>query len=158
MPSTTDHFGDTVTNFGPLTTTYTAPASCATETRHIFYGNASSPAMIYAQPTCGWPPYDDCYPSGKKYDNLQDIVYSAPSRNYIWYFSPGIACPSGWTTAGTLLLAGTTTTDTHDRHGVFTEDPHHYHPTEVPIAGFPLGRQWHEILDPGETLAYCCPE
>ncbi|PTD01192.1 hypothetical protein HYE67_000100 [Fusarium culmorum] len=51
MPTATEFFGITAWNLGPLTTTYTAPSSCATNIKHPVFVNAISPYSALAFPS-----------------------------------------------------------------------------------------------------------
>ncbi|KAH6970856.1 hypothetical protein BKA56DRAFT_678008 [Ilyonectria sp. MPI-CAGE-AT-0026] len=155
MPSTTAYFGELVTNLGPLTTTFTAPASCATATDHFYYGKNSSLGIIYGQPTCGFKDYGDCIPSGSAYDSLAANMYKSATQPFVHYYSPGIVCPSGWTTAGTLAHANETGPVTGS--GVFTQDPYPYQIDNLPAIQLPEAKVWSEVLVESETLAFCCP-
>ncbi|OOQ90785.1 hypothetical protein PEBR_02546 [Penicillium brasilianum] len=63
MPSISITEGYTVTNWGPSTTTFTAPASCATATGNYMIGlNTTAPVWEYAI-QCSTSGYDDCIPS-----------------------------------------------------------------------------------------------
>ncbi|KAJ5168710.1 uncharacterized protein N7482_004304 [Penicillium canariense] len=64
----------TKTNAGPLTTTFTPPASCATPHTELLYGR---PDLIQG---CAGPFGDECCPEGWRYN---------------MYFSPGV-CPVGY--------------------------------------------------------------
>lgn len=64
------------------------------------------------------------------------------------YFSPGLVCPQGWTTAGKLAHGdGSTIT----REGVFTTDD------ATRSYPFRMDEVWLNVLEPDETLAVCCP-
>lgn len=69
-------------NAGPLTTTFTAPASCTTATG-LYQIWASNTFHFEQGPLASMA---DCFPSG----------YDAAATSQ--YYSPGI-CPSGYTTA-----------------------------------------------------------
>ncbi|KAF3391460.1 hypothetical protein F1880_007818 [Penicillium rolfsii] len=64
----------TKTNAGPLTTTFTPPASCATPHTELIYGR---PDLVQG---CAGPYGDECCPEGWRYN---------------MYFSPGV-CPVGY--------------------------------------------------------------
>jgi hypothetical protein len=69
------------------------------------------------------------------------------------YFSPGVACPKGWTTAGTLAHGDKT--GSVEKTGVFTQPPFPF-PTPVDYLMTPE-EIWLNVLEPSETFAYCCP-
>lgn len=105
-------------NYGPLTTTYTAPGSCFTGSpTNVQLGssfldhetNSTSVAIIAgtcasttATTTTDWKPFGDCLPSGSDMDkNYAAVDTNNPLAGVtIDYFSPGLYCPSGYTTAG----------------------------------------------------------
>ncbi|KAL6353649.1 hypothetical protein LRP88_14147 [Fusarium phalaenopsidis] len=72
MPTTTEYLGYTITNLGPLTTTYTAPAECATATDNIQFVQADLPWIpgAWGYPSCVPGDYGKCIPSGDAYDKL----------------------------------------------------------------------------------------
>ena len=96
IPALTDYVQARV-ELGPLTTTFTPPASCAPMMSH-FFGSASNNAMTLAQ-TCsdenGSPNIDNpsCWPIAS-----QSPSNPVPLFGYGVY-SPGYVCPSGYTTA-----------------------------------------------------------
>ncbi|KAJ4322372.1 hypothetical protein N0V84_004843 [Fusarium piperis] len=155
MPSLTEYFGHTITNFGPLTTTFTAPSSCATETPgRVFFGNASNLSRQYGNPECLGGYVGNCIPSGSAYDDYVTSYWKSPMQAWYPYFSPGVVCPSGWSTVGTLARAENT--GSFDEGGVFTQDPLAGYPTRVrPWIG--PDEVWSNALKPSETVAYCCP-
>ncbi|GKU07999.1 unnamed protein product [Fusarium langsethiae] len=107
MPTATEFWGYSAQNLGPLTTTYSAPSSCATGTDRIVYANASDP----------------------------------------------VSCPSGWRTVGTLAHDGDDGDKASASGALATPKWDEFvglnplHPTEF----------WLGILEPSETLAFCCP-
>ncbi|KAH6956113.1 hypothetical protein DER45DRAFT_630626 [Fusarium avenaceum] len=101
MPAATEFFGFTALNYGPLTTTYTAPASCATRINYPLIVNATSPYPIVALPVCSMEPYGDCLPSNKEWESSTRQT-SSFFQGTLEYYSPGIACPAGWETVGLL--------------------------------------------------------
>ncbi|KAF4959380.1 hypothetical protein FSARC_10756 [Fusarium sarcochroum] len=92
MPTATEYFGFSAHNLGPLTTTFTAPSSCATNTNRIVYANASSASGAYGGPTCNFKPIGDCIPSGKSWDSLSEQTTKFIQGRHA-YFSPGVVCP-----------------------------------------------------------------
>ncbi|KAI8717318.1 hypothetical protein NCS52_00807100 [Fusarium sp. LHS14.1] len=156
MPSLTEYFGHTITNFGPLTTTFTAPSSCATETTdRVFFANATNLAMQWGFPKCKGGYVGDCFPSGSAYDDYVTTYWERPIQQWYPYFSPGLVCPQGWSTVGTFALAGNTSSANAD--GVFTKDPHDGFPRRGVQPWLSPEELWSNALKPSETLVYCCP-
>ncbi|KAF5571099.1 hypothetical protein FPANT_13618 [Fusarium pseudoanthophilum] len=155
MPTATEYFGITVSNIGPLTTTYTPPPECTRATTdHLVYALESSLVVGFGSPDCQIDPYGKCLPSGAAMDSIIK-EYSNPKsagQGFQPFHSPGIHCPEGWTTAG--LLAHGDKTGSAYRSGVFTST------TSVNLS---LPEQmgsdewWLKVLEPSETLAWCCP-
>ncbi|KAF4434712.1 hypothetical protein FACUT_7771 [Fusarium acutatum] len=150
MPTSTEFFGVTAHNLGPLTTTFSAPSACATGTDHHVIVNGSAPYEVWGQPTCGLQDRGSCFPSGKSYDSLRSVT---TPLNRVWYhyYSPGIACPSGWTIAGNIVKDGESSLSVS---GVFSRP--------VRTATFeaqPLEPSdfWGQIMNVSETIALCCP-
>ncbi|KAF5235277.1 hypothetical protein FAUST_7171 [Fusarium austroamericanum] len=150
MPTATEFFGITAWNLGPLTTTYTAPSSCATSIKHPVFVNAASPYSALAFPSCTWMPYGECLPNHKEWESGDQQTSSFFQQTSV-YFSPGIACPAGWETVG--LLA-------HLESGKFSASGVLTTPAPT-YDGFPQGVYptdfWKNMLDESETVAYCCP-
>ncbi|KAF4953087.1 hypothetical protein FGADI_6237 [Fusarium gaditjirri] len=150
MPTSTEFFGVTAHNLGPLTTTFSAPSACATGTDHHAIVNASAPERLWGFPTCGFKDRGSCMPSGKSYDSLRCVT---TPLNRVWnhYYSPGIACPSGWTTAGAMVKEGESSLSVS---GIFSSRVQAS--TTGPVQLEPIDF-WAKIMDVSETIAYCCP-
>ncbi|KAM0304512.1 hypothetical protein HYE67_001814 [Fusarium culmorum] len=145
MPTSTEFFGYHFTNLGPLTTTYEPPASCTTATTdHLYYANASELSSQYGAVSCG-AKMGDCYPSGSAHDKITSRNLKIGGHPTVDFFSPGVICPKGWTTAGVFARGDEATKD-----GVFTK---------AVTVDYQLGVEdiWGGVLEPGETLALCCP-
>lgn len=87
-------------NLGPLTTAFAAATSCATLTNNVVIAASSMTDGYLFHADCVPQTYGDCYPSGAAIDSA---ISAADTRQPAWtidYFSPGLMCPSGWTTAG----------------------------------------------------------
>lgn len=112
MPTATEYFGYAAVNYGPLTTTFIADRSCATATDNFWVhgqGDSRNP-MIANVADCATATFTATktggYPSGGKVESLwSSIPYLENGVGVASYFSPGVACPSGWTTAGTMARA-----------------------------------------------------
>ncbi|QPC76772.1 hypothetical protein HYE68_007524 [Fusarium pseudograminearum] len=152
MPTATEFWGFNAHNMGPLTTTFTAPSSCSTGTDHHVFVNASSPVRIFGVPTCGPMTFGDCIPSASAWESIHEQTTEFVQGQYA-YFSPGLACPSGWSTVGTLAHGGDDDDKASASGALESPDwdefrnPNYLHPTEF----------WLGLLEPSETLAYCCP-
>ncbi|CAG1969209.1 unnamed protein product [Fusarium graminearum] len=151
MPTATEFFGITAHNLGPLTTTYTAPTSCATSVKNPVFVNATTPHHFLAEAGCNWASYGDCIPSGKEWESGEQQTSTFFQHTSV-YFSPGIYCPAGWKTVG--LLA-------HAKDGKFSASGALTTPVST-FDGYPQGNVYHtdfwkNMLDESETLAYCCP-
>lgn len=156
MPSITISDGYTFNNRGPVTTTFTAPASCTTAGDIKIGVNTSFPFFNYwAQ--CSTDGAYGCTPTG----TITPSLTLDPNPNVIYdyaFYSPGLYCPSGWATvgvaardgdkpaslSGVLSVSTTTTTDSSldDDARATWKNP----ATMLP-----------ELLDSGETLVMCCP-
>ncbi|RTE83933.1 hypothetical protein BHE90_001520 [Fusarium euwallaceae] len=143
--------GYTITNLGPLTTTYTAPAECATATENIQFIQADLPWVpaAWGYPSCVPGDYGKCIPSGDAYDKLAKEHYYTWQQEFFPYYSPGLVCPKGWTTAGEYAKSKGTPTK-----GMLTAQPD-WNITEP--AFLPLTSVWTSVLEDSETLVYCCP-
>lgn len=155
MPST-EFFGVSALNLGPLTTTFTAPSSCATQSDHQIFANATSPHFPYqVAESCTMKPFGDCYPSGEKWESEKKQTTKFVQGAY-QYFSPGIACPKGWETVG--LLKHGSSTGQFGISGVLTVsgDPGSYGIEEERQPLQPTDF-WKNVLNRSETMAVCCP-
>ena len=151
MPST-EFFGYSALNLGPLTTTFTAPSSCATQSNHQVYANATSPYLPFiAASSCSMKGYGDCYPNGEKWD-IEAWQTTKFVQGVHPYFSPGIACPKGWETVG--LLRHGSSSGQFGISGVLTVSTTGYDDQPFPLQPTDF---WKNALDRDETMAVCCP-
>lgn len=170
MPRTTEYFGATVTNLGPLTTTYSAPSSCATGfrawgvARNVSYtGGMIGQYQGQAGSLCEQQSISDCIPSGTKMDELMASAAATTTNDYLPYYSPGLNCPAGWETVGVATGSGRPTSGAglyetpKGAKGVFTEDPWPYPPSRTQPVPLPLVKQYMAILEDTETIVLCCP-
>ncbi|GKU06501.1 hypothetical protein FLAG1_04351 [Fusarium langsethiae] len=154
MPTATKFFGTTITNFGPLTTTYTPSPSCTTVTTdHLLYAVENVTGPYQGSPRCEHNLVGDCIPEGSSYDLLASKLVGPWELGFFNYHSPGIYCPKGWTTAA--VLGHGDKSGSQLRSGAFTitrtpstlTRPSILQPDEI----------WLSLLEPSETLAFCCP-
>ncbi|KAK1144089.1 hypothetical protein N8T08_005751 [Aspergillus melleus] len=153
MPTVTSLYQYTFSNWGPLTTIFTPPASC---TGYIGLARTQHPASIQWLTNCASLDTRQCTPSST-------IVSSPTGSSVAWdnplygfqvpYYSPGVYCPSGWATVG---VAGRDGDSKPSLSGIFTgganrptvvNQPIFHRPSDVLV----------QLLDPSETAVVCCP-
>jgi hypothetical protein len=153
MQTATSLSGFSLTNNGPLTTTFTAPASCST-TYETMLGAATDPTDIQWRAQCLWLPPVDCNPAGSV---IQSIDSSAEGSNptagmILVYHSLRFVCPSGWATVGAAAKLNPTSTSIS---GAFTQ-----YDAIVTGSQFPFFEPDLDVfpaaLNPGETAVVCC--
>lgn len=166
MPTTSVAGVLPITNLGPLTTTFTAPSTCATQPAISGAGGAD-----VKPPRVNWPEgncekgleradhYPDCLPSGDKW---RELVEGSNNGRYPQpYYSPGLHCPRGYTTVGIAEVNDSTTSVSGILDPTFTY--HEYSITSwlfkvTGVPDFPLPvYQFTSALGPGETAIVCCP-
>lgn len=156
MASATEYFGASFTNLGPLTSTWTAPESCATNTVNQYFGverDLQGIDYVYGRASCGPARLGECVPSGSAIDEFKDSINSDAPLGVFWYHSPGIACPKDWTTAAMIAKGDGNTAE--DVSGFLTIGSDADRPTGLGDMGFTdlfLG-----FLEPSQTMAFCCP-
>lgn len=95
MPSATSLPGLSLSNLGPLTTTYTAPASCATQAVQTVLVYKDVPGALFMDLSCDKDvSYDGCFPSGSAFDKQDTRSIITPGITTLLYYSPATACPS----------------------------------------------------------------
>lgn len=154
MPSVSSLSQDVFNNLGPLTTTYTAPASCATLTNNYVLSSADIWGYQY-RPDCNTATstLGDCLPSGSALDAQYASASNRPSNHWtINYFSPAVDCPSAWTTVGVAARDGGGSLSSE---GVFTtgeprvRDGQYVSADPANVLMTALARD--------ETVVMCCP-
>ena len=162
MPDST-FFGATLTNLGPVMSTFTPAPSCTDMTQVVVAVQTSETLLHRGAPECHSPPSQaGCRPHGSDWDELYSET-EVRIKPTLPYYSPGLACPTGWTTAGTIVgPSGWSSAD-----GAFTKLSHfpyeqddddegvaynpHYGNHMEPID------QYVRALEPSETMVWCCP-
>lgn len=156
MPTTTEVFARTLTNLGPLTTTFTAAPSCTALAKqphggyiYVHYpgaGNYSFP-IHFAPVECTAQNFASCLPNGEARQHVLE-------HDDVWtqaYNSPGLHCPSGWTTVmsvtGASASAIAKTLSSPDDYDLTTDDL-----TSGRLEAFALS-----ALAPTEAVTLCCP-
>ena len=151
MPSST-FFEATFTNFGPVVTPFTPAPSCTELTLGI--GHQSSdffdPIALFE---CNKRTYAGCLPYGSKVDqNFADSEWDGTFT--LQYYSPGLVCPSGWATVGSIVGPY----GWESASGIFTKE--HFPYVEFPYLGHDsigIQDEYVAVLDPSETMVWCCP-
>lgn len=158
MPTPTQYFGYVVTNVGPLTTHFTPAPSCATAKPNVYIVTQLADTRgLFGFPSCEAPKYDGCLPQGESLDRLNRDLATHPRNGNLAYHSPGLQCPSGWKKAGRVV--GADTQATKPRGGLsfkginMSTVMQNGHPGPLPKL-----HAYASILDPGETLVWCCPK
>ncbi|KAL2843313.1 hypothetical protein BJY01DRAFT_264289 [Aspergillus pseudoustus] len=150
MPTATATLGWTITNWGPLTTSWSLPTACAEQ---VFIYSKEDPYMgLYAECdnglyTCYPPPTDSNAPSELAAAvRTISLGYQAPP-----VYSPAPECPEGWKTVGAVAREGEGTEIS--RSGWFTV------PYETRSDRPRIGLQdvFASLLDLSETAVMCCP-
>jgi hypothetical protein len=185
MPSITSLSLYSLTNLGPLTTTWTAPQSCATHAV-VDLALTDQPYQAVAVSACAYPPTPGCYPGGQA-DKIQQIYteeLNMLNGGVIPYYSPGLYCPDQYTTVGIAVKDGSGNVITSS--GLFaptalgssTIGPGPQTPTVTEMDFFgttstsltttaytttftpDYNPDWNifmQALDPSETAVVCCP-
>jgi hypothetical protein len=154
MPTVTSISLENLINLGPLTTTYTAPASCATLANNVWLSTKGDTGFPFV-PDCNTltSTLGPCLPSGSAIDARYAAYSGSPSREFqINYFSPGIHCPSAWTTVG---VAEKNSAGTLSSSGVFTSPPALVY--NDAYVRYPRPVLFMSLLEPKETAVVCCP-
>lgn len=156
MPTPTQYFGYSVTNIGPLTTRFTPAPSCATTTPNVFIETQLGETRgLYGFPSCVAPKYDGCLPNGSKIDDLNHQLSASPHNGNLVYHSPGLRCPSGWKRVGTIHGG---TSQATKPEGVFTQISTATGSPDGGSGPIPRLLAYANVLDPSETLVWCCPK
>lgn len=156
MPSITITDGYTFNNWGPVTTTFTAPASCATASNFLIGHNTSFPFFNLAT-QCSTDGGHGCIPTGTvspplTLDPNPSVIYDFP------YYSPGLYCPSGWATVGVAARDGDKSPTSSGVLSISSSTITDSRLIEVDFATFKNpATMLPELLDPSETLVVCCP-
>jgi hypothetical protein len=158
MPTVTSLSEFIFNNGGPLTTTWTAPASCAT-TPHVYLALSILPNDAYWAESCSTLSLGDCYPSGSVFDEILQTRAGTPLQGKaIEYFSPGYICPDKWVTVGVAAkdAAGSvSTTGAFNPLATLTTSVTAL--TELAMGMNPLVNMLTEAIGPLETAVLCCP-
>ncbi|KAL4878720.1 hypothetical protein BJY04DRAFT_220787 [Aspergillus karnatakaensis] len=156
MPSTTTLFGYTLTNWGPVSTSYSVPeASC---TSSIALANSDHPRLPTWRNYCGTGIQPFCGPEPTDSSALESGIAAnndPGDGQLVAYYSPAPECPIGWVTVGVAERGeqGTLTKEgIYEATGLGGEAP----PTPRPTFFNPRDAV-AALLDPGETAVMCCP-
>ncbi|KAL5046148.1 hypothetical protein BDW71DRAFT_182894 [Aspergillus fruticulosus] len=150
MPISTSTIGWTLANVGPAPTTYSPAPSCT---------HASTLIIDWEQPyesqwgvNCDAVP-DDCLP--KPTDSL--LRDEIKTNGYIIpFYSPGVACPSGWEAIGSIAHPRETG-EPVTSSGIFKVDEYDDYSDGSLVYVYQPGDAFGVLLDHGETVMACCP-
>jgi hypothetical protein len=156
MPTATTISQYSLTNWGPLTTAFSADAACAT-TGISMLGLRSNLGAGFSE-KCAVPTVGaSCYPSGSQLDAVASSAFDSVGHFVMGYFSPGLVCPSGWKTVG---IAARAADGSISASGIFiAPTPSSGGPTPTiaaPLFNPPMNA-FTAAIDAGETAAACCP-
>lgn len=147
MPSLSVTAGWTFTNAGPLTTTFTPASTC---TNNVVVVQTSPEVYLVAPVDCeSYGELSGCTPTGTITTTATSVDPNVPWEAS--YFSPGVYCPSGWTTIGGAARDADTTMSLS---GFLNSNSSANVKYDDYVYG---GIMLASILDPSETLALCCP-
>lgn len=168
----------TFTNLGPLTTTYTPAPSCTASNRvGLGYVNPTGGNVYIAyaiQCTSDFNYFTGCTPtttsavstptftatSYEDYEEYEDSLIEW--KGFGAYYSPGLHCPSGWTTIGMAardsgssitssgIMVPTASATATTKYSA--DDMYYYMFNYEDPASVLKG-----ILEPKQTMALCCP-
>ncbi|KAJ5173388.1 hypothetical protein N7492_005981 [Penicillium capsulatum] len=143
----------TFANYGPVTTTYTPPASCtATDRYRLGYVHRNANFYGFAQVGCPSTGAWDCVPSGTASATITALENDAGERfvGAGGYYSPGLYCPSGWATAGVVARDDSSSLSSSGVLSAPTQLAYlHLDNTPAMLLA--------SLLKPSETIAVCCP-
>ncbi|KAM0335083.1 hypothetical protein ACHAQA_000117 [Verticillium albo-atrum] len=164
MPSLTSLSQYSLINVGPLTTTWTAPASCTAgpSVKYIAPVSPSDFGLWGSNCSTDLNNFVNCIPQAEEIKSLWEIKDASPpvAPNPLVYHSPGTICPSGWTTVG---VATKSSNGDIDASGHFTQAKAAFQGTGTRIAvgqaiqTNPRANILLEALTPGESIVLCCP-
>lgn len=153
MPSSTV-WGAELTNLGSLVTTFTPAPSCTGISNLAVAVQNPDTLVLAGYLGCDAPKVTGCAPHAS---NLLDLYSTAKNKAgaHLAYYSPGLVCPSGWTTAGSIVGPS----GWSSASGAYTQSHFPYpdrFPGDIPQRLNPLD-QYVTALEESETLAWCCP-
>ncbi|KAL2837759.1 hypothetical protein BJY01DRAFT_220562 [Aspergillus pseudoustus] len=176
MPNATSTLGWTVANWGSAPATYTLASSCTAST-DLYVVHTDRPSVPFWPETCTTTAtVNTCWPTPTD----SDLASAAVTNRYNGaYWSPGVNCPSGWSSVG---QAAHPTNGPITSSGVFTIQPRWDGDDDDDDFGFDWDWDGHDddnndddnddddhlivfgfqdalgaLLGSGETAIACCP-
>ncbi|KAK3349525.1 hypothetical protein B0T25DRAFT_245260 [Lasiosphaeria hispida] len=154
MPTATTISQWTLTNWGPLTTGFSADAACAT-TGISMLAPRSALGLGFSVDCAVATVGASCYPSGSQLDAAASTAFDRVGYFVMGYFSPGLVCPSGWKTVG---VAARASDGSISASGIFIAPTSGQGAAVQTLPFFnPAVNAFTAAIDPGETAAACCP-
>lgn len=158
MPST-EYFGVTMSSVGALTTTFSPSPACATNTADNWLSDHNGDGLGAFNPHCRETSLaSSCVPDADTLNDLQDKAKEGfKGQGWLVYWSPGLHCPHGWTTAG--VAASKSGSDSISTSGIFASDDEARGGDSgiTAAAGLPPSDIFTAVLEPEETFVWCCP-
>ncbi|CRK46375.1 hypothetical protein BN1723_007029, partial [Verticillium longisporum] len=164
MPSVSSLSQQSFINVGPLTSTWTPPASCTEGPTDKYLARVAAPTFpLYGSP-CSEEHVGDffnCIPNGEEIQSLWVAKSSSPvAYPTPWaYHSPASICPSGWATVGAATKSANGDVEAS---GHFTQAETEFTATATgdhspSLDTNPVANILVEALAPGESAVLCCP-
>lgn len=131
----------TLMSAGPLTTLFTPPEDCA-----LVAAITSIEAALFRPVVLGYMPGSAWASGFLEQSAIPNTCYpsATPARQVTGFFSPGVYCPIGWTSALTFFSSQVR----FNSYQTFT-------PSGAEVASR-LSEYYRSLL-PGETMVLCCP-
>ncbi|KAL2810028.1 hypothetical protein BJX63DRAFT_331555 [Aspergillus granulosus] len=177
MPNATATLGWTVANWGTAPATYTLASSCTAST-DLYVVHTNRPSIPFWPETCTTTAaVGTCWPTPAD----SDLASAAATNRYNGaYWSPGVSCPSGWTSAGqaahptngpvtslgvfTIRHRWDDDDDDYDWDGIDYDDDydwddvdHDDNDDDDDLIVFGFQDALGALLESGETAIACCP-
>jgi hypothetical protein len=144
----------TFENLGPATTTFTPAPSCyASDRLQIGVIRSDYAEVLYDVQCSTTLNYADCLPPTTTPTATATATTSTVYDDYYGvgaYYSPGLACPSGWATVGLAARdANQTLSFSGNMVPTTTTAMHNYRTNDATLLA--------NVLEASETMALCCP-
>lgn len=159
---TPTYFDATLLNVGPITTTYTAPATCTptpVEWLGVIPNSGPASGLMANMGPLGCDGQvnimTQCLPSEIEVYKTQSDLRNL-QHYYVTYYSPAGACPVGWETKG--IAAAFENSSTSSSGEIFSATlPSDLPGVETYFRRLPYADFFIHNLEVSETAVFCCP-